>query len=127
MWDIRASRGRPAQRAGGFAKIPLWLQAQNARWRPTRFTRPSSSPTSPASTFTPCPRSHRDGPIYLNVLRHLDIPQAAALAAERSTVAIYTRRPDAWSYPQKVATALGWGDKRVQIRQPLAASDTPSR
>ena len=29
------------------------------------------------------PASHMQGPAYLNVLRHLDLPQAVALAAER--------------------------------------------
>jgi dienelactone hydrolase len=30
------------------------------------------------------PNSHRDGPIFLNVLRFMDIPQAVAIAAERT-------------------------------------------
>ena len=33
--------------------------------------------------------SHREGPIFLNVLRYMDIPQAVAMAAERTEVRIY--------------------------------------
>ncbi len=62
------------------------------------------------------PGSHRDGPIYLNVLRFLDIPQAVAMAAERSQVRIYQAKPDGWEYPEKVATALGWDKKQLAIR-----------
>jgi len=102
----------------GFAKVPLWLQAERAMAANTLY----------ASLFIPevtrldlhaLPTSHRAAPTFLNVLRHLDIPQAVALAAERSTVTLYTKDAESWRYPQAVATALGWGEKRLQIRQPL--------
>jgi hypothetical protein len=38
------------------------------------------------------PNSHRDGPVFLNVLRFMDIPQAEAMAAERTQVRIYPKR-----------------------------------
>jgi dienelactone hydrolase len=38
------------------------------------------------------PNSHRDGPIFLNVLRYMDIPQAVAMANERTQVRIYPER-----------------------------------
>jgi len=118
VWDIRqaaaALRGVP-----GFAKTQFWLQSQRTMAANTLY----------ASLFIPdvhrldlhaMPASHRDGgPIYLNVLRHLDLPQAAAMAAERSTLALYTDNPAPWRFAQSVATALSWGEKRVQIRTPL--------
>ncbi|MEI9897949.1 MAG: hypothetical protein WDN28_29850 [Chthoniobacter sp.] len=55
----------------------------------------------------------------MNVLRHLDLPQAAALAAEHSTVAIYTSDGAPWQYAKSVAAVLNLGEKRVQIREPL--------
>jgi hypothetical protein len=73
------------------------------------------------------PSSHRNGPTFLNVLLHLDIPQAVALAAGRSTVALYTRDVESWRYPQSVATALGWGEMRLQIRKPLEPATPASR
>jgi hypothetical protein len=116
VWDIQqaaaALRSLP-----GMGKVPLWLQAENAMAANALY----------ASLFIPevtrldlhhLPATHRDGPTYLNVLRHLDLPQAAALAAERATLAIYSASPDPWRYAEAVATALKWGDKRVQIRVP---------
>jgi hypothetical protein len=44
------------------------------------------------------------------------------MAAEHSTVAIYSENPRAWAYPVAVAKTLGWGEKRVQIRPPLEGS-----
>jgi hypothetical protein len=41
------------------------------------------------------------------------------MAAEHSTLALYSADADAWKYPVEVAKALQWGAKRVQIREPL--------
>jgi hypothetical protein len=38
------------------------------------------------------PESHREGPIFLNVLRFMDIPQAVAMAAERTEVQLYPEK-----------------------------------
>ncbi|MDQ3622563.1 MAG: acetylxylan esterase [Verrucomicrobiota bacterium] len=65
------------------------------------------------------PASHRTGPTYLNVLRHLDLPQAVALAAERSPVALYVEDPEPWRFAQSVANALRLGPEQLQIRQPV--------
>ena len=35
------------------------------------------------------PDSHHDGPVFLNVLRYMDIPQAVSMAAERTEVRIH--------------------------------------
>ena len=120
VWDIQQAaaglRGMP-----GFARVPLWLQSQKVMAANTLY----------ASLFIPdvkrldlhaLPASQRDGPTYLNVLRHLDLPQAAALAAERATLAIYADDEQPWSFARQVATAMKWGEKRVQIRKPLDAS-----
>jgi hypothetical protein len=78
-----------------------------------------------ASLFTPkvtqldlwhLPKSHRDGPIFLNVLRFLDVPQAVAMAAEQSKVCIHQEDKSGWEYPRQVATKLGWPKDRLQIR-----------
>ncbi|MCK4293791.1 MAG: hypothetical protein KAY65_11380, partial [Planctomycetes bacterium] len=61
------------------------------------------------------PRSHRDGPIFLNVLRYLDVPQAVAMAAEHSQVTIYQKDEAGWEFPQVVAEKLGW-PKRFEVR-----------
>ncbi len=85
-----------------------------------------------ASLFTPdvkrldlwqLPRTHHDGPILLNVLRYLDLPQAVAMAAERSQVRIYQDGKLGWEFPIKVSRNLGWEPKQLQIRSlPVAGA-----
>ena len=62
------------------------------------------------------PDSHRDGPTFLNVLRYLDIPQAVAMAAERSQIRLYQEDDSGWRFPQAVAEKLGWPDDRFQMQ-----------
>jgi dienelactone hydrolase len=62
------------------------------------------------------PKTHVDGPHLLNALKTLDLPMAVALAAERSRVVLYQKEQGGWEYPQEVAKKLGWGEKRIQIR-----------
>jgi hypothetical protein len=63
------------------------------------------------------PTSHMNGPTYLNVLRFLDIPQAAAMASERTKVVIYAKDKQPWDYLTQTAEKLGW-PKNVQLREP---------
>lgn len=63
------------------------------------------------------PHSHMQGPVYLNVLKYLDIPQAAAMATERSRVVIYDDDQTAWEYPKAVSEKMGWGaDKKTGLQ-----------
>jgi cephalosporin-C deacetylase-like acetyl esterase len=59
--------------------------------------------------------SHRDGPTFLNVLRYLDIPEALAMAAERSQIRLYQKDDFQWHFPQAVAKNLGWPKKQFQV------------
>jgi len=61
------------------------------------------------------PGSHRDGPTFLNVLRYLDMPQAAAMAAERSRIEVYQKDDSGWQFPRTVAKKLGWPKKQFQV------------
>ena len=99
----------------GMDKVPLWMQGEKTMAAITMY----------ASLFVPdvsrldlhdLPESHRSGPIYLNVLRYLDIPQTVALAAERARVRIYQPRAGGWEYPRRVAKALSWDKKQLVIR-----------
>jgi len=63
------------------------------------------------------PHSHRDGPTFLNVLRYLDIPQAVAMAAERSQIRLYQEDNFGWQFPQAVSKKLSWSKKQLQIRK----------
>jgi hypothetical protein len=63
------------------------------------------------------PASHRDGPDYLNVLRVLDVPQAVAMAAERSQVRLFETDPKDWEYPIGVSQRLGWNEKQFVVER----------
>jgi hypothetical protein len=60
------------------------------------------------------PLSHAEGPDYLNVLRFLDIPQAAAMAAEHSPVILRQREPDRWDFPASVLKMMGRSSFQVE-------------
>lgn len=122
VWDIQQAAA-VLRNVAGFAKVPLWLQSQRTMAANTLY----------ASLFIPdvkrldlhaLPATQHDGPIFLNVLRHLDLPQAAALAAERATLTIYTDDATPWTFARNTAATLMWGEKRVEIRKPLDAAAT---
>jgi len=117
VWDIRRAI-HALQSLSGFQETPLWLQSERVMAGNVLY----------ASLFEPditrldlwkMPNSHHDGPIYLNVLRFLDVPQAVAMAAEKSKVRLYVPGSDEsdWSYPQQTGSLLKWDDKQVQIRK----------
>lgn len=62
------------------------------------------------------PITHRDGPIYLNVQRKLDMPQAVALAAEKTRVVVY-QEANGLEWPQQVVGNLQWDQKQLQFRK----------
>jgi hypothetical protein len=115
VFDVR--RGIRALRAiDKFKEVPLWLRSQGSMAGVTLY----------ASLFEPdikrldlydLPKSHRDGPFFLNVNRYLDMPQAVAMAAERSKVVLYQDDDTGWEYPRAVAEKLGWDAKQIQIRK----------
>ena len=81
VWDIRqavaALRSLP-----GFAKMPVTLRAQKIMAANALYASLFIS-NAPQLDLQNLPDSHRTGPIYLNILRHLDIPQARALTGTR--------------------------------------------
>jgi dienelactone hydrolase len=114
VWDVR--RAAHALRAlEGTSRVPLWLQGEG----------PMAGIVLYASLFEPnisrldlwhLAISHREGPDFLNVLRVLDVPQALALAAERSKVRIYQEESSGWDYAHSVGQALGWDPKQIEVR-----------
>lgn len=55
------------------------------------------------------PSSHRHGPIFLNILRHTDLPEAAALLAPRRLI-FYGNMAPAYEYTKHVYSLLGVPD-----------------
>jgi hypothetical protein len=65
-------------------------------------------PTPIRLSLANLPRTHQDGPDFLNVLRYLDVPQTLAMAAERGDVILARSRADGWEFPVGVARRLKW-------------------
>lgn len=55
------------------------------------------------------PASHREGPIFLNIMRHTDLPEAAALLAPRR-LNFYGKMPAAYDYTRHVYQLYGKPD-----------------
>ena len=56
------------------------------------------------------PSSHVEGPVFLNILRYLDIPEAAALLAPRA-LSFYSRMPSAFESVRDVYSLYGMADQ----------------
>lgn len=114
VWDITqaatALRSLP-----GLRELPLRLQADGVMAANALYASLFIPPVAQLDLHA-LPASHRHGPIYLNVLRHLDLPQAVALAAERSTVVLHTDDPAPWRFAQQILATQRWPLDRLQIR-----------
>ncbi|MEM7012193.1 MAG: prolyl oligopeptidase family serine peptidase, partial [Verrucomicrobiota bacterium] len=118
VWDIR--QAIRSMRGNGFEETPIWVQsgsemAGNALYASLFLDKPVKR----LDLHNP-PVSHHDGPTYLNVLRFLDMPQAAAMAAERSQLRIYTNDQAPWSYLTETAAKSDWPESQVQLRKAMA-------
>jgi ABC-type antimicrobial peptide transport system permease subunit len=63
------------------------------------------------------PSSHRQGPVLLNVLHHLDLPQAVALVAPRKVTIRAAGETDraVWEWPIQLQKALGGNGLAVHV------------
>ncbi|HEY2415041.1 MAG TPA: prolyl oligopeptidase family serine peptidase [Pirellulaceae bacterium] len=117
VWDVTSAIGC-ATSIPNWKDAPLWLQSRQSMAGITLY----------AALFEPnikiarldlhdLPKTHRDGPYFLNVERFLDMPQALAMAAQRSKIVLYQDDDTGWEYPQSVAKALNWPPNQIQIRR----------
>ena len=120
-WDIR----RAIQAFRSFRSlqgVPLWVEAHGELAADAVYASLFEKGIA-GLELRRLPVSHRDGPDYLNVLRVLDLPQAAAMAAERCPVHLVDTDSRGWGYPFSVGQNLGWDEKRFVIEQlPVTAS-----
>ncbi|MEO6784882.1 MAG: hypothetical protein ABI318_02010, partial [Chthoniobacteraceae bacterium] len=116
VWDIR--RAIAALRGTPYGKVPLWIQSQHTMAGNALYASLFEDGIARLDLHR-LPVSQVSGPTYLNVLKYLDVPEAAAMAAERTRVRIYTADRSAWSFPAQVSEKLGW-KKAFELRDPLA-------
>jgi len=130
VWDVRCAI-RALRSIEGLKDTKLWLQAYRTQAANTLMASLFEDPITRLDlhelphSLMPA-KKDKDGhpindgePVYLNMLKYLDLPQAAAMAAERTRVVIYDDDKAAWKYPQQVSEKLGWGkDKKngLQLR-----------
>ncbi|MGH9657017.1 MAG: acetylxylan esterase, partial [Bryobacteraceae bacterium] len=61
-------------------------------------------------TLIDAPSSHTEGPVFLNVMRHTDLPEAAALLAPRH-LNFYARMPAAYEPTRRIYAIHGQADR----------------
>jgi dienelactone hydrolase len=115
VWDVR--RAIQATRSDlGFGKSPLKLAAANDMAGIALYAS-LDEPDIAGLQLTALPDSHREGPNFLNVLKYLDLPEAVAMAAERTSITLLHTSRERWSFPMNTAARLGWPDGRLSIVQ----------
>lgn len=118
IWDIRGGV-QAVKQIAGLEKMPLWIQAQREMAANTLYASLFEDGITRLDLHD-LPTTHQQGPAYLNVLKYLDLPQAAAMAAEKTRVVLYSADEKAWAYPTSIVKLLGLPEKQWQIRKPLA-------
>jgi hypothetical protein len=115
VWDVRRALGALQSRPD-LAAAKLTLHGEGAAAGIALYAG-LFEPEVAALDLWRLPATHREAPIFLNVLRVLDVPQAVALALPRPvTLHVGTdgdRAP--WDWPLQVQTALGGDGLRVKV------------
>jgi len=109
---IQAVRSRSIE---SLRDVPVWLEG-HGHMAGIALYASLFEPDIAGLDLSNLPLSHHDGPIYLNVLRYLDMPCAVAMAAERSQVNLYQNDDAGWQFPKAVADKLGWPEERFRIQ-----------
>lgn len=113
VWDVRRAL-QAARELPGLRDAPLTLTASGEMSLVALYASLFEPPVQ-ALELEALPHSHRDGPDLLNVLRVFDVPQALAMAAERSPVCLLDSDPADAEFAQAAARQLGWGTDRVRL------------
>jgi len=121
VWDVR--RAIQALRSiDSLRNAPLTLQGQDKTAGIALYAAIFDDNIETLNLWHP-PHSHRQGPIFLNVLRYLDIPQAVAMAAEHTEVRLYRENDFSVQFPKAVAEKLRWPKKQLQELAPRDDQD----
>ena len=112
VWDIRRAI-EAARQPELFGSATLHLQGDRHQAVNALYASLFVEGVAAVELIAP-PASHAVGPDYLNVLRFLDIPQAAAMAAERQPVKWTAATPEAWTWTTQTARQLQWPGDRLQ-------------
>lgn len=117
VWDVRRTV-QALRKVPELGQTPLWIQAHRSMAANALYASLFEEGLTRLDLHE-LSTSHQEGPALLNVMRVLDLPQTAALVAEKTRVIVYARNPAAWSYVTETARNLAWPDKQWQIRKPM--------
>ncbi len=113
VWDIR--RGAEMLKGLELLKdVPLEVEAEGSTAVNAIYAALFDKNVTRLKLQSP-PATHRDGSDYLNVLRFLDVPQAAAMAAEKCELRISKADPKQWEFPRAVAARLKWPAGQIAV------------
>ena len=116
VWDIR--RGVQALRAiPKMSEVPLWMQGERGMAGLVLYASLFEKNITRLDLWH-LPSSHQEGPIFLNVRRVLDLPEAVSLAASQSQVRLYhaENQEANWKFSLETSKVLGWDKKALQLR-----------
>ena len=113
VWDARRAI-QTLRKGGEMQGVSLWLQGSGRMAGVLTYAALFEQNVTRLDLHE-LPHSHKNGPFFFNVLRVMDVPQAVAMALERSKVVIYQKDKIGWEYPETVAEKLGW-DSKLQLR-----------
>jgi hypothetical protein len=113
VWDIvraiEAIRG-----AKHLNQLPLRIEAEGSMAVNALYASLFAPPDE--LVLADVPKSHMNGPDYLNVLRIFDLPQAVAMASERCRVELRGVDEGDWQFALKTARVAGF-EKNLSIRK----------
>lgn len=98
--------------------VPLWIQASRQQAVNALYASLFEDGITRLDLHE-VPTSHRNGPVYLNVLKYLDVPQAVAMAAERTRVIIYADDKSPWDFARSLNEKFAWDAEKkagLQLR-----------
>jgi dienelactone hydrolase len=96
--------------------VPLWLQSHRVMAGNSLYAAILGDVKLARVDLHELPTTHRNGPYYLNVNRKLDMPQAVALAADKTRVVLY-QDSAGLEWAQQCIDSLGKEKKQLQFRK----------
>ncbi len=115
VWDVRRAV-QTLQTVKDIKEAPLWLQGKGTMAGICLYASLFEPKVTRLDLWNP-PASHHQGPIFLNIRRFFDMPQAMAMAEDKQ-VKLYVsdeKEAKAWAWTQQLLSQLG--KKSFQIRQ----------
>jgi hypothetical protein len=107
---------RACQEIDKAQEVPLWLQSHRVMAGNALYAAILGDVKLARVDLHELPTTHRKGPYYLNVNRKLDMPQAVALAADKTRVVIY-QDSKGLEWAQQCIDSVGKEKKQLQFRK----------